>query len=285
MIEDNYTIIKKDLCKIADMLLLNGTLTTCPGLICGKMGIAIFFFHYAQYTGNVLFADYAMSLIEKIQNQIHTNSPTDYRKGLAGIGLGVNYLIQNNFLDVESDVFEDLDRKITQTMVNGDWSDYSKYDGLIGYGRYWISRLQYKIPSTQARECLFYITELIDRKLSKIPVEEQADVYSFLYDLPKKSNFGNSIDLLERCKVLVDINKSFSHLGNSAIGRIAHQYQCSKYLNNALFKKNVLTFKQVPKMNMEESPIAMGILSGYAGEGMLRLTALQQINNSWIYLL
>ena len=39
--------IEEDLQQIANMLLLNGTLTQCPGLVHGKMGIAIFFFHYA----------------------------------------------------------------------------------------------------------------------------------------------------------------------------------------------------------------------------------------------
>ena len=31
--------------QISDLLVLHGTLTDCPGLIHGKTGIAIFFFH------------------------------------------------------------------------------------------------------------------------------------------------------------------------------------------------------------------------------------------------
>jgi hypothetical protein len=79
------------------MLILNGTLTECPGLVHGKMGIATFFFHYAQYTDNMLCADYAMDVIGEILNQIHVNSPADYEKGIAGIGVGIDYLIWNNF--------------------------------------------------------------------------------------------------------------------------------------------------------------------------------------------
>ena len=41
MSENNTIQIKKDLQQITDMLLLNGTLTECPGLVHGKMGIAI----------------------------------------------------------------------------------------------------------------------------------------------------------------------------------------------------------------------------------------------------
>ena len=62
MQENNSTVIEQDMRQIADMLLLNGTLTECPGLAHGKMGIAVFFFHYAQYTGNELFEDYAMDV-------------------------------------------------------------------------------------------------------------------------------------------------------------------------------------------------------------------------------
>jgi len=66
--------LEQGLGKIADMLLLNGTLTECPGLVHGKIGIAVFFFHFAQHTRNDFFADYAMDLIDEMLNQIHINS-------------------------------------------------------------------------------------------------------------------------------------------------------------------------------------------------------------------
>lgn len=67
-----------ELTKIADWLLLNGTLTKCPGLLHGKLGIAIFFFHYARYTGKTLFEEYAWDLIMAIQEQLHVNYRPDY---------------------------------------------------------------------------------------------------------------------------------------------------------------------------------------------------------------
>jgi hypothetical protein len=51
MIQDQLTTTEQYLSQIADMLLLNGTLTECPGLVHGKMGIAVFFFHYANIQG------------------------------------------------------------------------------------------------------------------------------------------------------------------------------------------------------------------------------------------
>lgn len=92
-----------ELQQIVDMLLLNGTLVNCPGLLHGKTGIAVFFFHYARYTGNELFEDYAVDLIAEVQTQIHADMPTDYESGVAGIGTGIAYLIHNGFLLAETD--------------------------------------------------------------------------------------------------------------------------------------------------------------------------------------
>ena len=42
--QDRITTLEKDLQQIAEMLVLNGTLTECSSLVHGKIGIAIFFF-------------------------------------------------------------------------------------------------------------------------------------------------------------------------------------------------------------------------------------------------
>ena len=125
--------MKKDILQITDMLLLNGTLTECPGLVNGKIGVAIFFFHYAKYTNNSLFADYAMEVIGEMMSQIHVNSPADYEKGIAGIGVGIDYLIRNSFLNVEDDICEDFDERMVRAVMYDPWQDFSQYNGLTGY--------------------------------------------------------------------------------------------------------------------------------------------------------
>ena len=82
IMQNQTTPIAKHLQQIADMLILNGTLTECSGLVHGKMGIATFFFLYAQHTDDELYADYSMDLIDELLNQIHVNSPADYEKGM-----------------------------------------------------------------------------------------------------------------------------------------------------------------------------------------------------------
>lgn len=129
-----------ELTKIADWLLLNGTLTKCPGLLHGKLGIAIFFFHYARYTGKTLFEEYAWDLIMAIQEQLHVNYRPDYEKGIAGIGVGINYLSYNNLIEIEEDLFEDFDKRMYRAVIHDPFPNHSRDEGLIGYGWYWLHR-------------------------------------------------------------------------------------------------------------------------------------------------
>jgi hypothetical protein len=287
MIEKNSTVMKQDLYQIADKLLLNGTLTRCPGLVHGKMGIAVFFFHYAQYTNNVLFADYALDMIVEIQNQIHINSSADHKRGIAGIGVGIDYLIRNQFLNAEDDVFEDLDQRMYRAVMYDPWQDFSLYDGLTGYGKYWIARLRQQPLSVQAQECLMCITNWIEAKLPDIPAEEQIDIYCFLYDLNEISGFNVPIRFLEQFREQsADISRSFSRLGESVIGNIARMYQHFHYFNDDDLQDKIdIALKRIPNLDMDNRPVNMGLLIGYAGEGLLRLTALDPTNISWMQLL
>ncbi len=99
--------------KVVQKLIINGTLTECPGLYYGKTGIAVFFFHYARQTENELFRTYAMDLVEEIQQQITVTISARYDVGLAGIGTGFEYFLQNNLLEAEDDdIFENFDARM-----------------------------------------------------------------------------------------------------------------------------------------------------------------------------
>jgi hypothetical protein len=88
------------------------------------------------------------------------------------------------------------------------WQDFSQYNGLTGYGRYWITRLPYQAPAVQARECLLRITALIGEKLPDISTKEQTDVYCFLQDL-HENNFHR----------IAGKGRTARNLSNSGYGR------------------------------------------------------------------
>jgi hypothetical protein len=271
------------------MLLLNGTLTGCPGLVHGKAGIAVFFFHYGRHTGNELFDRYAMELIDAMREQIHINSAADYERGIAGIGTGMDYLIRNGFLETDGDFFDDFDTRMYRAVMYDPWQDFSLYDGLAGYGRYWITRAGDPSSSARARECLLHIVGLIEERASDIPAGEQADVYCFLYDLRRIVGFDICAGLLERYGKwnlqMAGIDGCFPRPGNSAVGNIARMYRRSRYFDDALQDEIDAALKQLPEPDMGKLPAGMGLLTGLAGEAMLRLTAIRSIDASWMKLL
>ena len=102
--------------RIANILLLNGGFLNNPGLYTGEMGLVLFFTRYARFTHNDLYLDYAYGLIEKIQHGIHQNTPINYKQGLTGIGSAIEYLVQNNFFEANTDdILEDFDKRIFYT--------------------------------------------------------------------------------------------------------------------------------------------------------------------------
>lgn len=165
--------IEENLNRVADMLIINGTLLKCPGLWYGRMGAAVFFFHYGRYTGNELFEEYAIEIIEQIQKAIHQDSPVSYNRGLAGIGVGIEYLTQNGFLDIDTDdILEDFDSKITYNIMHHKSDNKNLSDGLSGLGQYLYFRLKssqksnYSINHTTNKLSMMKLVKEISQNIS-----------------------------------------------------------------------------------------------------------------------
>lgn len=286
MANRNLDIFEEELKQIADMLLLNGTLTKCPGLVHGKMGIAIFFFQYARYSQNPLFAEYAMDVIGELVKQLHANYRSDYEKGIAGIGTGIHYLIKEELVDADIHIFEDFDERMYRAVQYDPFPNFSMYEGLIGYGNYWLSRLQQQPLSVQAQDCLIRIIKRIEENMYLIPSEEWSDVYCFLFDLQIATDLSLSSELLEQSrKQVMDSHQFFPRLGNSVLEDIIRQYLCQRYFKEMSSIEIHKVFELLPPLDRKTLPAFMGLLDGYAGEGLLRLTALNGIDPSWMQLL
>lgn len=112
------------------------------GLFYGKMGISIFFFEYGRYTKCSVYTDFGADLLDKIWSQVHLDIPIHFASGLSGIGWGVEYLIQNEYIKGDSNVIcEDIDNKIMQIDLMR-LRDTSLYTGLNGILYYISARLQ-----------------------------------------------------------------------------------------------------------------------------------------------
>ena len=101
--------------RIARHLILNAGYCKDLGLFHGKMGIILFFAHYARYAQNKIYNDFADQLLKEIYAEIHTETPINLKNGLCGIGWGIEYLLQMKFLEGDSNkILADLDAKIME---------------------------------------------------------------------------------------------------------------------------------------------------------------------------
>ena len=274
--------VGQSLKQIVDILLLNGTLVDCSGLVHGKTGIAVFFFHYALHTGNDLFEEYAAELLAVVQSQIHSTTPVDYERGIAGIGVGVDYLIRNGFLEAEDDLFDDFDQRMYRAVMYDPWIDFSLYDGLTGYGRYWINR--WNEQCRPANEAIEYILDAIEHRTTGITLKEQQDIYCFLHDLSKLSKYNSLAKRL--IKKFTDTysvisETGFLRLNKSLIEKPLNIYFGKEYFNLPIDRlTEELTVMEIPGTNED-----MGLFSGHSGYSLCQLALSNTKQSDWMKLM
>jgi len=279
----------KPLDKIVQKLIINGSLTDQPGLFYGKTGIVVFFFHYAQYTGNELFRDYAMDLIEDIRKQITYLFINRYDIGLAGIGVGFEYILQTGLLDAEDkNIFEEFDDRMYRTIKYEQYSNLSLSQGLTGWGRYFIYRLKGSCnEDIQLHKALTYIASEIIHKISKNEVQENEkfDVYRFFYDLNKLTGYAEKYSnilyqcMKWKCISELDIQKIFPYMNN-----LQRMYACQNYFSFDLTEEISREWKKWEETD-NNTLMNVGLLNGWTSEALLHLTFSGKMNVSWINLL
>lgn len=101
--------------KIIHRLIFESSFVEELGLFYGKMGIALCFFEYGRYTQCDVFTDIGEELLDNICNEIHVGMPFFFDSGLSGIGWGIEYLLQNHFIEGNSnEICKEIDEKIQQ---------------------------------------------------------------------------------------------------------------------------------------------------------------------------
>ena len=287
MTEHQNIELEQELRQLVGLLLLNGTLTNCQGLVHGKIGIAIFFFHYARYSGNMLFADYAMDLIGKTLEQIHAMSRADYEKGIAGIGVGIDYMIRQDFLDPDGEIFEDFDERMYRAVMHEPCLYLGFYDGLCGYGEYWIVRSIDPSASALAKECLENIIHRIEHVDNELVDEELVDICRFLRGLRQAGIVNVNPAFMD--KLEVDCRSKFQNglgmLNLSSVDQLSKYYLRKVCLEHVIPEQVEVNEKTLLDLRIKDWPTNMGLRFGCAGEGLWRLSLLQKSDFSWLSLL
>lgn len=175
---------------LINSLILQSSLTNNPGLLNGKMGISIFFFHLARKTGNSVYEDHAGELLEQVLKQIHGNSSVDFSSGLAGIGWGVEYLLYNGYIESNEDkILEELDSAIFQLDARCP-SLQRFYDDYYGYGLYYLFRTKNNIWSEKVLQLIWsdikaLLTETLPADIKLCPKYVISVLY-FILEMQKR---------------------------------------------------------------------------------------------------
>ena len=159
------------------------------GLLTGKTGIALFFFHLARGTGNNVYEDYAAELIDRILESLHQVKTVTYANGLAGFGAGISYLIKQQFIEGDADkVLKGIDNIIQRHTPYYLNATSETGDGKIGLGKYYTERLTNKTGLT--------VTGLNQTHLSSIiqalscPYTTYRELFSVIHFLPDVMSSG-----------------------------------------------------------------------------------------------
>jgi hypothetical protein len=232
------------------------------GLLNGKTGISLFFFHYGRYTGHSLYNEYARYLIELVKSQIHDDYPLDYERGLAGVGAGLDYLQKNGFYDAGDDFMDMVDSRIIKAAGYD-----SRAEMLTGFARYLLAR-------ADSSRTVSNFLSLEKNKIQSYPPEStHLKIQDALKTLAHKkpSQFSEISDLqwLLQCEQLLKETENETFMPNikRAILKIISSFNLSK-LDDLFSENRNFAFQ-----------------GGYAGLGLALLALLEPELISWTKLL
>lgn len=202
--------------RIAKYLILNSSFLDNSGLVNGKMGVVIFFCHYSRYCKNLLYDDFAGELLDEIYEDITIDAPIDFENGLSGIGWGIEYLIQNYFMQGNSSqILEEIDcniMKLDPKRIH----DLTFRKGILGIAYY----IAYHVKSIRNNMTVFdqsYLNQIFSA-ISNISLEhnfvdELIDSF-FLPDKYVRKQCSSILitDLFDNSFCNIDVDSEFARL-------------------------------------------------------------------------
>lgn len=256
---------------ITEILQSNATFIQCPGLIYGKMGLVVYFFHYSKYSNDRSYAKFAIKLIESIQDNITEDSPINYSRGLSGIGSGIEYLAQQGFLNINTDeVLKDIDSQVFRSVVYAEFIDSSLFNGLTGLGRYLIFRVTNskstddKVSTLTNKMLLIHVVDKLEKMLIRGD-DMTGDLLKFLIEVRKLNIYPTKI--------------------NKIIDNYKEYYCVSEYQTKESNNHSNIEIVPANSNKWESSKSNFSFYNGYVGLGLSILSQLDCKHQTWRNLL
>lgn len=158
--------------RIANRLLLESNSLTDIGLLYGKMGIAIVFAQQWRKFDDHLYERTFGELLDIVIENSHKGLSYDFAKGLAGIGWGIEYLLQNGYVEGDGvEICEEIDKFIMRYDPRR-IDDLSLDTGIEGLLHYVLAHIQGATDSMPFDE--LYLNDLTT-SIKNIDVEQADD--------------------------------------------------------------------------------------------------------------
>ena len=207
--------------QIANTLCINVQNVTKYGLLQGRFGIAVFFYHYARYTGDKRYNNFPDELISYLLKKIGKDYPKNLDDGLIGIGWGLDYVVKEGFVEADDNFFNEGDAEICKMDMSDFFKEMELPIPLFSKGLYALQRKKTDMLKKSISEVNLFIEKLSS---SKIPL---LYLNSIIYVLLAYINMGEKTD---EYKIILD------NLYTNAL-RASHKK--ISYLNFLLLQKNI----------------------------------------------
>lgn len=132
----------KERARLLHRLVLHSDDVPCVGLFHGQMGILLVLARCARQYRQKPLRLVSEYLLDKVLASLAVETPLDFAHGLCGIGWGVEYLLQNGYMQGNRlEVCEVIDRRLAEVAVSRVW-DCSVETGMEGWLHYMLAHLQ-----------------------------------------------------------------------------------------------------------------------------------------------
>lgn len=164
--------------QVAQHIKQNGLTGTSHGLMHGNTGLCILFYQLARNANNPEFEQLADDLLDKVFANLSTLSSSDFENGLAGIGWGIEYLVQNGFAEGDTDdILEEVDNKVFKSLNEESLNSFELGNGLTGYLYYLVIRLKKPTnPNSMAQRINRELLILTINKLDEVVTNQFASI-------------------------------------------------------------------------------------------------------------
>lgn len=176
------------------------------GLYDGKMGLCIAHFLYGTHANDAKATEKALALLDEVAENIAEVDGYGFHNGLLGIGWAIEFLAQNNFIELNTDDFlADLDDEVYKLIMYSRAPSIHLNTGTLGRILYLYRRLTNKNPDTNFykevcnKECMvLLIDELYERLISA----EDAILQRDFNELEEELITAVSQSLIMACKLI-----------------------------------------------------------------------------------